>query len=107
VNNAYKKLKAGYRHLWTLRAMKGFDELRLRLFRLILCSFRPLVIGDLMHSLPIRIGSDKLYEGLSIEDVEGLFSNFLVKDIEDHLGFTHDFAREFVMREILGELSGS
>lgn len=107
VNNAYEKLKAGYQRLWTLGAMKGFDALRVRLFRLILCSFAPLVIGDLIHSLRIRMDSDKLDEGLSNEDVEGLYSNFLVKDTENYLGFTHSSAREFVMREILGEPSGS
>lgn len=87
--------------------MKRFNELRLRLFRLILYLFRPLVIGDLIYSLLIRISSDKLYEGVLIEVVEGLTSNFLVKDTKDHLRFTHDSTREFVMREILGEPSGS
>jgi hypothetical protein len=48
-----------------------------------------------------------LDKGLSIKDVEGLCLNFLVKDTKGRLGFTHDSAREFVMREILEEPSGS
>lgn len=111
-NNAYEKLKDGYMRLWKLGALTGFNEIRVRLFRLILCSFRPLDIVDLIFSLRIRVGSNKLYERLSFEEIEGLYLNFMIADYnpsgitaQTTLRFTHDSAREFVMREILGKTS--
>ena len=111
-NNAYEKLKAGYQRLWNLGASHGFNEIRVRLFRLILCSFEPLSVNHLILPLRIQVGSDELKE-LSAEDIEDLYLNFLMRDGDNWLGpteqqlrFTHASAREFVMREILGKTSG-
>ena len=100
-NDAYDKLKVGYLRLWKLGALKAFDELRICLFRLILCSFIPLSVDHVTCILQNRMGS------LLVKDVETLYSNFLVRDVvEDELRFTHNSAREFVVREILGTISG-
>lgn len=107
-NDAYDKLRAGYLRLWKLGALKGFDELRICLFRLILSSFRSLSVDGLTCILQNWIGSDRLYDRLSVEEIESLYSNFLVSDVvNEDLRFTHSSAREFVMREILGKISGS
>ena len=99
-NDAYEKLKDGYLRLWKLGALKGFDELRICLFRLILCSFTHLSVERLTCLLQNRIGS------LSVSETEILYSNFLVSDVGEVLRFTHNSAREFVVREILGTISG-
>ena len=100
-NDAYDKLKAGYLRLWKLGALKGFDELRICLFRLILCSFKSLSVDDLTCILQNHIGS------LSVRETEILCSNFLVRDVvTQDLRFTHNSAREFVMTEILGKIRG-
>ena len=99
-NDAYDKLKAGYLRLWKLGALKGLDELRICLFRLILCSFKPLSVDHLTCILQNRIGS------LSVRATENLYSNFLVSDVGKDLRFTHNSAREFVMTDILGKLNG-
>ena len=100
-NDAYDKLKAGYLRLWKLGALKGYDELRICLFRLILCSFEPLSVDHVTCILQNRNGS------LSVRDTENLYSNFLVSDlVKQDLRFTHNSAREFVVREILGTISG-
>ena len=100
-NDAYDKLKAGYLRLWKLGALKGFDELRICLFRLILCCFKPLSVDHLTCLLQNRI------ESLSVRETEILYSNFLVRDhVKQDLVFTHNSARAFVMTEILGKISG-
>ena len=108
-NDAYDKLKAGYLRLWKLGALKGFDGLRICLFRLILCSFESLSVDTLTCILQNWTSSDRLYDRLSVEEIESLYSNFLVKDnwYGEPLRFTHSSAREFVMREILGKISGA
>ena len=105
-NDAYDKLKAGYLRLWKLGALKGFDEIRICLFRLILCSFKPLSVDYVTCLLQNWIGRDRLYDRLSVEEIEILYSNFLVDDVVGDLVFTHNSAREFVMTEILGKISG-
>lgn len=105
-NDAYDKLKAGYLRLWKLGALRGFDELRICLFRLVLCSFIPLSVDRLTRMLQNWIGSNRLYDRLSDGEVESLYSNFLVGDVvKQDLRFTHNSAREFVMTEILGKIS--
>ena len=99
-NDAYDKLKAGYLRLWKLGALKGLDDLRICLFRLILCSFKPLSVDHLTCILQNRVGS------LSVRATENLYSNFLVSDVGKDLRFTHNSAREFVMTDILGKLNG-
>ena len=106
-SDAYDKLKAGYLRLWKLGALKGLDEIRICLFRLILCSFRPLTVDRLTCLLQNWIGSDRLYDRLSVEAIEILYSNFLVGEVgSQDLRFTHSSAREFVMREMLAKISG-
>ena len=100
-NDAYDKLKAGYLRLWKLGALKGFDELRICLFRLILCSFKPLSVEHVTCILRNRIRS------ISDRETEILYSNFLVTDLlTQELRFTHNSARAFVITEILGKISG-
>ena len=105
-NDAYDKLRAGYLRLWKLGALRGLNEIRICLFRLILCSFEPLSIDHLTCLLQNWIGSDRLYDRLPVEEIESLYSNFLVSDVvNEDLRFTHSSAREFVMREILAKIS--
>lgn len=99
-NDAYDKLKAGYFRLWKLGALKGFDELRISLFHLVLCCFMPQSVDRLTCILQNQIGS------LSVSETEILYSNFMVSDVGKNLRFTHNSAREFVMTEILGKTSG-
>ena len=107
LNDAYDKLKAGYSRLWKLGALRGCDELRICLFRLILCSFKPLSAVQLACILQNWIGSDRLYSRRLVEEIESLYSNFLVGDVvSQDLRFTHNSAREFVIKEILAKISG-
>ena len=106
-NDAYDKLRAGYWRLWKLGALKGFDEIRICLFRLILSSFESLSADGLTCILQDWVGSDRLYDCLLVEEIESLYSNFLVSEVvSQHLRFTHSSAREFVVREILAKISG-
>ena len=74
--------------------MRGLDEVRIRLFRLVLCSSQHLSTDALTHALCIRINDERLYnQDLSNEDVEALYSNFLIRDVKGRLVFAHDSAR--------------
>ena len=98
-NAAFTKLEAGYQRLWSLSTMRGFEETRIRLFRLVFCSFEPLSLSTLTHALCIRIDDTGLYnDRLTKENVKRLYSNFLIEDYFGGLIFAHDSAREFVSR---------
>ena len=85
--------------LWGLNTVRGYDDVRIRLFRLIFCSFRPLSLATLTHALRIQIDSGGGYDnGLTNDEVRRLYLNFLTEDTSGHLGFIHDPAREFVSR---------
>ena len=83
--------------------MEAFDEIRKRLFRFAICAFKPLKISTVTHALRIGIeDSERSYrKDLLIEDIDKLCSNFLLTDSSGHLTWTHDSARDFVVRVIL------
>ena len=68
-----------------------------------MCAFTPLRLSTVTHALRIGIeDSEPLYrKEISIKDVDKLCSNFLLQDDSDHLRWTHDSARDFVVRVIL------
>ena len=102
-SEANQQLQAGYERLWALGALRKFEEIRKRLFRFVLCAFTPLKLSTVTHALRIGIDdSEPPYrKEISIEHVNKLCSNFLLRDDSDHLRWTHDSARDFVVRAIL------
>ena len=102
-SEANQQLQAGYERLWDLGALRKFEEIRKRLFRFVICAFAPLDLSTVAHALRIGIeDSEPLYrKEIPIKDVDKLCSNFLLQDDSDHLRWTHDSARDFVVRVIL------
>lgn len=102
-SEANGQLKAGYQRLWDLGALRKFDKIRKRLFRFVVCAFVPLEPSIVAHALRIGIeDGDQLYrKEISIANIDKLCSNFLQKDEFGHLNWTHDSARDFVVRVIL------
>ena len=102
-SEAHEQLQAGYQRLWTFGALRKFEEIRKRLFRFVLCAFVPLKSSTVAHALRIGIeDNEPLYrKEISIKEIDKLCSNFLSKDDSDHLSWTHDSARDFVVRAIL------
>lgn len=102
-SEANGQLQAGYQKLWDFGSLKGFDEIRKRLFRFVLCAFEPLKLSTVAHASRIGIEENEpSYRGeITIEDIDKVCSNFLSKDVSGHLSWTHDSARAFVVRMIL------
>ncbi|KAJ4347237.1 uncharacterized protein N0V89_011176 [Didymosphaeria variabile] len=104
---ASEKLRPVYERLWKFGALKGFEEKRKRLFRIVACAFESLTLMEATTMLRVGLeGDEPLYEErITINDVEKLCSNFLVKDTSDRLHWTHDSARDFVLGVILKDPS--
>lgn len=102
-SEASEQLHAGYQQLWDLGALRGFQNIRLRLFRFLLCAFAPLHLRTITHALRIDVSDDipTYRTEVSVEEIEKLCSNFLSKDEFGFLAWNHDAARNFVVREIL------
>lgn len=100
-------LESGYQRLWDLNSLSSnyYHELRVRLFRLVLASIRPLKLADLREAL--RINDDKYDESLSINEVRRLYLNFLYTDDHGLLLFVHDSARRFILHMALKQESCS
>jgi hypothetical protein len=96
-NEASDQLQAGYQRLWDTSLLKGFDEVRIRLFRLVFCSFRRLSLVELTNALRIPANGNAPYdEDLSEQDIKGLYSNFLIQDTRGYLEFAHASAHQFL-----------
>ncbi len=102
-SQANKQLQPGCQRLWAFGALKDFEEIRKRLFCFVLCAFKPLKLSTVTHALRIGIkdGEESYQKEICTEDIHKLCSNFLLKDASGHLSWTHDSARDFVVREIL------
>ncbi|KAF6221667.1 hypothetical protein HO133_001635 [Letharia lupina] len=102
-SEANGQLQAGYQKLWDSGSLTRFDEIRKRLFRFVLCAFEPLKLSTVAHASRIGIEENEpSYRGeITIEDIDKVCSNFLSKDVSGHLSWTHDSARNFVVRVIL------
>jgi hypothetical protein len=100
-HGAYDKIKEAYDRLWKLGALDGLDKTRIRLFRLVLASFSPIPLEQLASLLQISMSEEDLETRLSASDIKTLCSNFFNLDPKAWR-FTHDSARTYVVREILG-----
>jgi hypothetical protein len=96
-HTSINQLKVGYRRLWDRNNLSGFQEIRVRLFRLVFCAFMPLSALALTQALRIQFGEKESYdESLTVEQVKVLGANFLTENDAGMLGFWHDSARQFV-----------
>lgn len=102
-SEANEQLQAGYQRLWAFGALKRFDEIRKRLFRFVICAFAPLKLSTVTHALRIGIeDSERSYRtDFPDKKIDKLCSNFLLTDGSGYLTWTHDSARDFVVRVIL------
>lgn len=103
-NKANEQLQAGYQRLWDSGALTRFEEIRIRLFRFVLCAFQALELSTVTHALRIGIekdGESSYQEDILVEHIDKLCSNFLSKDVSGRLSWTHGSARAFVVRVIL------
>lgn len=101
-NDAYDRLKPAYDRLWTLGALKGYDKSRIRLFRLVMSSLSAIPLNELFLMLKVQIADDELHQDITEDDLERLGSNFLMKvGSTRSWRFSHESAREYIMREIL------
>lgn len=102
-SKAHSQLRAGYQRLWDLGASDEFKKIRKRLFRLILCAFKPLELSVAINILRIGVeDNESLYQQeILAKRIRKLCSNFLFEDDSDYLSWTHDSARDFVIKEIL------
>lgn len=108
-NKANEQLQAGYQRLWDSGALTRFEEIRIRLFRFVLCAFQALELSTVTHALRIGIekdGESSYQEDILVEHIDKLCSNFLSKDVSGRLSWTHDSARAFVVRVILDPGTG-
>ena len=102
-SEANEQLQPGYQRLWDFGALDEFDDIRKRLFCFVICAFAPLKLSTVTYVLRIGIEDSELSfeEEFSIKDIDKLCSNFLLTDGSGHLTWTHDSARDFVVRVIL------
>ena len=100
---ANEQLQDGYQRLWNLGELRESEEIRKRLFRFVVCAFAPLKLSTVAHALRIGIedGENPYRKDFSIKNIDKLCSNFLSKDDSGHLSWTHDSARDFVVRRIV------
>jgi hypothetical protein len=106
-NEASDKLRPGYERLWQFGALKGFEEKRKRLFRIVACAFGSLTITEATSMLRVGLNNEELLydKEITTEEVEKLCSNFLIKDPSGRLHWSHDSARDFVVEFILNNPS--
>ncbi|KAL1595122.1 hypothetical protein SLS60_009809 [Paraconiothyrium brasiliense] len=104
---ASEKLQPVYERLWKFGALKGFEEKRKRLFRIVACAFESLTLLEATTMLRVGLEGDEppYEERITRNDVEKLCSNFLVKDTSGRLHWTHDSARDYVVGVILKDPS--
>jgi hypothetical protein len=94
-----KQLQAAYERLWDRNRISGLEKERENLFRLVLCSFRPLTFSALAEALCFSFEEKDQYDSsLTDEDVQNLGADFLVENTDSSVGFAHDSGKAFVSR---------
>lgn len=110
-HDSYQLLEAGYRRLWDLNNMDGFDTIRIRLFQIVLASFVPLSPTALTEAL--RINGSSYDKDLSTEQTKRLYANFLYEVPKKkgrkrfRLQFVHNSAKKFIQNMNTNGIVGS
>ncbi|PVI02512.1 hypothetical protein DM02DRAFT_701681 [Periconia macrospinosa] len=95
--HADEQLKDAYERMWDANEIDGLRETRIRLFLLVLHSFRPWNVDTITDALRIDMHGERSYnEELQKKDVERLWANFLRANEFDSIEFIHDSGRHFV-----------
>lgn len=93
------KMQRTFEELWKRSGM-GIEEMyekRVSLFRIVLCSFRPLAFSALTQALRISFNEEHQYEDdLEENTVRRLGANFLVAKGNGPVEFAHGSAKAFV-----------
>ena len=92
--DAYQPLESGYQRLWDLNYITEYQDQRVRLFQIVLGSFRPQSPESIREALRIR--DDTYDQDLTTKEVTRLCSNFLYED-RGELRFVHESARRFIL----------
>ncbi|KAL8786151.1 MAG: hypothetical protein Q9195_008330 [Heterodermia aff. obscurata] len=119
-DDLHKKLQRGYQRLWDQNNLRDPKKVRIRLFHLVLGSFKAQTLETVTQALKIR--SNSYDEHLTPEHVKRLYSNFLHEvapksslreaiypnyyGLEVELRFVHNSARKFILNMTANQGSG-
>lgn len=90
-----KRIEEAYRQLWDITDDQ-YKKYQIRLFQIVMGAFEPLSIQQLLEAVSFDPDNPNNHEELKLDELEGLYCNFLQPDIEGHLDFEHISARIFI-----------
>lgn len=97
--SAEKQLSDAYQRMWDSNDIEELRDVRIRLFRLVLCSMEPLTLSALTDALRIdRTGIRSYSEDLRESQVMKLCANFLRVNQAGTIEFIHDSGRYFIQQ---------
>ncbi|OTA90100.1 hypothetical protein M434DRAFT_398187 [Hypoxylon sp. CO27-5] len=90
-----KKIEEAYRRLWNI-IDDQYKKHQIRLFQVIMGAFERLSTEQLLEAISFDPDNPDNYEKLELDELEGLYCNFLRRNIHGDLYFEHISARIFI-----------
>lgn len=90
-----KRIEEAYRRLWDITDGQ-YKKYQIRLFQIVMGAFEPLSIQQLLEAVSFDPDNPNNHEELELDELKGLYCNFLRPNIGGRLDFEHISARIFI-----------
>jgi hypothetical protein len=102
-----KAIKEAYKRLWTINGDDQYKDLQVRVFQIITGARESLTPKQLLEFAHFDPRNTDNYENIDLDELEGLYCNFLKTNNNGYLDFEHLSARIFVSEKMEEERLGT